>query len=820
MFGAKPAREGVVGHHPDGRLNLLISFERGYTMPLILPNEQTVLNAYAVMIGETPGNAALTSHLEYLNANGTEAYTSALNSVFASYSTAQLATSLLTNLHLSSVFTQEDAEAYLNANAGNRVGAMMDLANALYNYTGDDEGVLAAKSTYVDEISGSYTYSSNADNSSGASLTDSGLTTGGQSFTFTNSIDNLVGTSGDDTFIGDAATMSNADQLNGGEGSDTLKMFATGSTDVPTMNGVETVYLSGATGDHDFSTKGDVTALQIDDATTGKDFTVGSNVAAISVMNQAAGENVELTLSSSATAANVTVDKVGSSTASAALKLDGAALATVNLTASGNDSNVQLDNGDAAVTDTVTTVNVDGDKGLTLDMDTTAFTKIVTVDASGNTGGVNAVLEDGTGAKVTVTGGTGNDTANFGAKFDKDDKFSGGEGTDTLQMTQASVTVVEAYAAADKLVVNDNLADIEVLKVTDALTGNIDASRFDSVNSFVFAAGFNPAATSTLSKVASGVSVELNADAGDAADILAVAVTDATLAGNNSDTVNVKLNDKVDAGANATDYGVLNAVGIDILNIESTQKSGGTATGSVLDIAATSSALDKVVVTGDLALDISTVALVNSIAEVDASGMTVSSSASGLTAAIATGGTNGVKITGSGGVDTLTGGDAADIISAGAGNDVITGGKGDDQLTGGAGNDTFNFAAADSGITSSAFDSIQDYANGTVAGTSDKIDFTTSNGVAGTTALAGFTLNSGVATKSGASVDDFITAVQAAGTADETYAFVSGSDTYVYNAGANGTTNTTDDTLIKLVGVTGVSVVTADTTVANEIFIA
>lgn len=130
-------------------------------------------------------------------------------------------------------------------------------------------------------------------------------------------------------------------------------------------------------------------------------------------------------------------------------------------------------------------------------------------------------------------------------------------------------------------------------------------------------------------------------------------------------------------------------------------------------------------------------------------------------------------------------GDAADIISAGTGADTITGGKGVDTMTGGAGNDTF-IIAGDTGIYCQTADVITDYSN-TTSTTADKIDFT-GTAIAGTTALAGFTLSAGVATKANATVNDFIAAVQAAGIANQTYAFVSGSDTYVYHSGVNGTT--------------------------------
>ncbi len=805
LFGRAPDGEGLgywVNELGTGRsivdvANTMYATAPARTLyPAYLTNQEIIGNFYTNVLGRTADNEGLNYWTGKLNGATPGSVIAEMINVVANYSGSDPA-----GLTSAALFNNKvEVAQWYGEHNGNVAGASAILANV----TDDPATVEAAKTGGVQN---------------------------GETFTLTAGVDNLTGTSGNDTFIGDNSTATKTvmagDQLVGGAGNDTLKLYGTAG-ELPTFSGIETVYLNGTTTSTNLSNNADVTAVQLDGVATGQIFTVGANATSLSVANQAAADTVEFKVAAAATDANVTVNKLGSATAGAViLKLDGAALATVNLTATGTASNVELGDGTAAVADTVTKVTVAGDKAAIVNMNgTTKFALVTTVDASANTAGVTAVLEDTTGANVTVTGGAGNDTANFGAKFNKSDKFDGGAGTDTLQLTQASVTTVQAYVAADKALVNDNLSNIEVLKVTDALTGDIDASRFDGVNSFVFAAGFDPAATSTLSSVTSGVTVELNADAGTNTDILAVEITDATLAGNNSDTVNLVLKDTVaGGGAAVTDYGVLNAVGVDILNVSSvkgTDATGAasTSTGNMIDIAATSSALDKVVVTGNLYADLNGVALVNSIAEVDASGLVVSATtASGLDVTIATGGTNGVKITGSNGVDNIVGGDAADIISAGAGNDIITGGKGNDVLTGGAGNDTFNFAAADSGITSTLFDTITDYSNGTVVATTDKLVFTTAAGVVGTTALAGFTLNAGVAAKSGATVADFIAAVQAAGTANETYAFVSGSDTYVYNAGGNGVTNTTDDTLIKLVGVVGVSVVTTDTTVANEIFI-
>jgi hypothetical protein len=658
------------------------------------------------------------------------------------------------------------------------------------------------------------------------SITDPAVSTG-QTYTLTTNIDSVLGTTGNDTIIGDASTLSNADQVNGGAGTDTLKMFGTaGAADIPAMTGVENVYLSGATASHDFSSVSEITSVEIDDAADNSVFTVGSAVSAVSIANILNAETIGVNVASSATSANVTLNKVGNTTANAILDLKGAALATLNLTTASNASYVEL--GELAgndASDTLTKVTIAGDKALTLSMDATQkFAKVTTVDASANTAGVTVTLEATTGADVTFTGGTGNDSVAFGGKFTKADVVNGGDGTDTLSLAQADLTAVEAYSAADKATVNTNLSNLEILKVSDALTGNIDASRYDSINQFVLAAGINNGGTSTISKIASGVSVTYNDAAGTATDILALTITDATVAGNNSDTVNLVLNDAAAGGA--SDLGVVDLVGVDILNIDtkSTTAAGaaGTTTSYTLDIKNTSTALDKVVVTGSIALDISTVALVNSIAEVDASGMTLAAAtSSGLTVAIAAGGTNGVKITGSGGIDTITGSAAADVIDGGAGADVITSGAGGDRMTGGAGNDNFKIAEADASITSTNYDTINDYSNGTTAGTTDKITYTDGAGAVGTaTGMTGWTANAGVVTKSGATLADFLTDAALADTADNVVVFWDGTDSWVYNNGGNDDTSTADDSLVCIKGVQIVGVVTADTTTANELVVA
>ena len=198
-------------------------------MALILPNQLLVLNAYALLVDETPGNTAYAEHQAYISANGTSAYASALDDIFAGSSNASLASTMRANLGLGSVFTQAEAEAYLAANSSNRVGAMLDLATMLVNYSGTDAALVAAKTAYVSTLDNSYAYSSDPANKSGASLDGDTATT---TFSLTAGTDRVIGTAAADFFEaflsqnstagGVSNTLSSADTINGGAGVDTL----------------------------------------------------------------------------------------------------------------------------------------------------------------------------------------------------------------------------------------------------------------------------------------------------------------------------------------------------------------------------------------------------------------------------------------------------------------------------------------------------------------------------------------------------------------------------------------------------------------------
>jgi len=137
---------------------------------VLLPSTKLALNVFAALEGQKAGNANLTGHKAFIDANGSAAYTAALEGHFAPTSDADLANSLLTNLGLGSLFTQAQAEAFLAGNPGNRVGAILALADQLYDYNGTDAALLSAHNTYKASVDGAYEYSINPANVASAPL--------------------------------------------------------------------------------------------------------------------------------------------------------------------------------------------------------------------------------------------------------------------------------------------------------------------------------------------------------------------------------------------------------------------------------------------------------------------------------------------------------------------------------------------------------------------------------------------------------------------------------------------------------------------------
>lgn len=658
------------------------------------------------------------------------------------------------------------------------------------------------------------------------------VVTPGQTFILTTGLDNLTGTSENDTFLADAASASTGDQVAGGAGTDTFKLYdGAGSTDIPTISGVEVFDLIGFTTATDFSSYSDLATLKLDNATTAQTFNTAAAVKH-ELKGMTDAETITLVTSAADTTFDIAVTDMGTiAGAGVTVNADGAAVTTINITATGTvaagtDSDITL-----ASTGTETTVNVAGAGDLAL---TGLATSVVTVNASTATGNLTIASGANTAA-TTITTGSGNDTvtANAAVNYTIDlgagndtlttsdaageltsaDSIKGGDGTDTLAMVSAEWEALDDGDTADAAVLA-KVTGFEQIQITDALAGNLNMGNL-GYNYLQVTTALG--ADRTISGVTSGFTFESRLNAAAANDYI-ITMTGATDAGTSTDTINLKLN------ADLTVNDQMNAIsfdlaGINIVNISANDRvttsnpdtDANGEEGYTVDLAgntaANSSNITTVNVTGAMQVAYTVNAATAALATFDGSASTGEIEFTGTAFA----GTQGIVIKGGSKADTIIGSALADVIDGGAGNDAITGGVGADVMTGGAGTDTFMFANTATGLPSAtAFDTITDFAKGV-----DIID----GPVALTISLSG-TATAGTAAINAEGIASFnvadttlaqkLTAVAAgvevatATTAGDIAIFEHDGASYVFITDATAGLSATD-VLIKLTGVTGLT---------------
>lgn len=571
---------------------------------------------------------------------------------------------------------------------------------------------------------------------------------GGLTLTLTSSIDNLAGAGGNDIFIGDSNTITAADQLNGGNGIDTVRLF--GTVTLPQLTSIESIYLSKNGAGLDVSAIAGVTQLETDAATAGYTYTLAtgqtlkaSNTGAVTTTIASGG---------TVTALGLTANKLGTVAAPATVDLTGAALTTLNLATDTAASSFTVTNTPSKLA----TLNVSGDKAVTVVANLTA---LKTVNASANTGGVtfdaNTLATDNV---LTFTGGSGNDTVIFKTAFltgpTGGDVLDGGAGTDTIAINDTTPVYTAVNAAKN----------FEVLQL-NTTGGTVDRALLTTIDSFATGAG--------------NISANFN-------NSLATTTYSIDNSGSNTGTVTIAnktgeltANVTVSTGT-ATTAATLNALtvtGVSTLNL--------TSAGSAANTITTVTSAD------------------NSVFNIKGS--------TALTMTLAAGTAVGSKIDGSAFTGKLTanGSTFNDILIGGSAGDVLNGGKGTDTLTGGAGADTFSFTAtagaSSHGATFGTFDTITDFVVGT-----DKLQFAGVNDIvsgqqaavqAAVTALAGTSTDVAV-----------FTAMANASTTNLGVSIaVFGGNTYVlYETSGAGTGAVADDVAIKLTGVATAPTFTAD----------
>lgn len=538
-----------------------------------------------------------------------------------------------------------------------------------------------------------------------ATVVAAGSASAGQTFTLTTGVDNIVGTAGNDTITADntgaTAVTSAADVVNGGAGTDTLKIF--GAMDVnPQISNIENVIWDSAPDAKTLNLStisgvSSVTVTRVVDAATVK---VGAGVAVTYDTNTTAATASHQTVEFAAadTSASLTFNNTTVS-ATDNFVVKGAALATLNIATTGAASTI--DTLQTKTNTAVTTINVTGNQNLTI---TNALEDEVTkVDATNFTGKLSVVGAD---IAQTVNGGSNDDTVDLRAESTaKTMTVNLGAGNDTLKLTAAN------YTAADVLTGGDG-TDTLTLAIADAGTFNTDVSSKTTgfeVLEVVTATGGTKSATLNVGATKLGVT-SLKASAAAATDTINftgvqaastitvgadVAVMAATLetATGTADVLSLALGGTaggIDVGTSFT------AANIETINIAST----GATTKNTIASLVTDSAKSVVVTGSGKGLDLTLTDIVAGTTTFDAAGY------SGALALVATA-------------------EALKSVTAGSGDDTVTVGAGTlaqgFTAAGGAGTDKL-VATATAGqnlgiLAVSAFETVELSSNATAGDT-------------------------------------------------------------------------------------------------------
>ena len=562
----------------------------------------------------------------------------------------------------------------------------------------------------------------------------------GTTFTLVTSVDDLTGTTNNDTFValqsgGTDETFGAADTINGGAGTDTIKITNTeaAALNIATVSSVETVeYRStGGGGTIDMANFADATTLIANRTAGAADINNIKVATALSFTSSTATMNTTATYTGdtgTADSASVTFNGV----------VDGAeldfagAVETMNLSTTGAASrfdNLVFDAG-------TTTLNIAADEALTVDDTFTAagVTKltatgdskvtltpalantVVTIDSSaqtdgglsvttGNPGDTNGDLIDltftgGAGAdsvnitntdaadEVSVSTGAGNDTVTIaGLAMDgSKDIINGGDGTDTLAIN---------LAAALTSTTVKSISNFETLSLSDAgtaATNTYDMSLLSGLTGLKIGAISADAAV-TVNKISATQAANVSVSGTQSVD-LTLGVTDAATVGQ-LDTLSITVSDG-SSTVNTITFADLSAAGVETINL--------TATDSITFTAITGlTGMTKMDVGGAGAINLTSGALaLNTNTSLDFSDVTgtVTVDISGTTtngAAVKGSATKANEITGSNQTDAFTGGTGIDTIHTSTGTDTV------DLVDDGAA-DVIEFEAATGRTTVSNFD--------------------------------------------------------------------------------------------------------------------
>jgi len=531
--------------------------------------------------------------------------------------------------------------------------------------------------------------------------------TAGQAFTLTTSVDTLTGTSGNDTFTADntgtAEASSVADTVNGGNGTDTLKIYSDGSmAGLPALTSIETVVIYDEDANLSIATTpfASVTTANFERNDGEAVYTVGAAVTTVGLADMVATDTVngteviDVTLAAAATTLTLNLNKItaaGTDT-DEDVSVIGAGLTTITVNTTGTASS--FDNLDVAA---ASTININAAVALTTVLATTSTTGALTITGAGAVD--LGALDDGINT-ITATTATGALTAAIGAAVDTVVTLGSGNDVITASTTDAIVT-------ADTLAVNAGSGTGDVLVITETADVDTaaDAARYtnfeiirsaDSVNTALLSSVTALQITGGTSETYSGLNATRAANITFQGNNATSTIFQMTDSSGLSDSITINL-------ASTTATTDVDVIGISVDEIETvtfnattgTNTTGDTAIGflansadevtrvnftgtSDITFTVAANVLDVVAVT----LDASTMTGTADFTLVQTSNLVTGSTVNGTLNAdtIALGTTLGSTYNGNAGNDGFTGAFAV-LVADGSGDTVVNGGDGTDTLT-------------------------------------------------------------------------------------------------------------------------------------------
>jgi len=375
----------------------------------------------------------------------------------------------------------------MNVPTATKGGVIASMIDAVNSYTGTDAAGVASKALFANKVavadyyglqnlavgSGAILVGVTSDPSSvvTAKATIDNPVVAAQTFTLTSNVDNgsnFTGGAGADSFnaaltTGGLNTLGNLDALVGGSGVDTLNAEMTGSATITplSLSGIENVVVNfaGSTPTLALSNAASLTSVSAQTSAVNGIFTGIAAGATLNVLDQAANVTFGYAVTTGTQSATLNVSNV---TTNSVITIAGIETITVNSTGAANAIDLTATS--------ATTLNVTGDKNLTLDdLGTAAHADALT---SINAASFSGALDMGVAgvAIVSITGGSGNDKIYGTASVDNVIAGNAGNDTITLAANLTSADTIGGGDGTDILSVSGGSADTAFTNITSVET--------------------------------------------------------------------------------------------------------------------------------------------------------------------------------------------------------------------------------------------------------------------------------------------------------------------------------------------------------------